>query len=281
MQKDRDQKALQLGEYCLPLGSRTLIMGILNVTPDSFSDGGRFFEPEKAVVHARKMVHEGADIIDVGAESTRPGAVEVEAEEEIARLVPVVERLVSEVEVPISVDTYKAEVACAALDAGAHMLNDVWGLQRDLKMASVVARYKVPIVVMHNKKQAVYEGDLIEEVCHFFKRSICIAEDAGVDKAQIILDPGIGFGKTLEHNIEMLSRIRELAALGYPLLLGTSRKSVIGGMLNVPPDERLEGTIATNVAGIIQGVDVIRVHDVVQNCKAACVTDRIFRKKSF
>lgn len=270
---------MQIGKYFLPLGSRTLIMGILNITPDSFSDGGQFFDLEKAVNHAQKMVAEGVDIIDVGAESTRPGAIEIGAAEEVSRLIPVVERLVAEVTVPISVDTYKAEVARAALDAGADMINDVWGLQRDLGMAAVAAEYQVPMVIMHNQKRAVYKGDLIQALCRFFKQSIRIAADAGMDKSQVILDPGIGFGKTLEHNLEMLSRIGELSSLGYPLLLGTSRKSVIGSILDLPPGERLEGTIATNVAGIIQGVDIIRVHDVQENRRAACVTDRIFRKK--
>ncbi|RKD21640.1 dihydropteroate synthase [Caminicella sporogenes] len=252
-------------------------MGILNVTPDSFSDGGEFVDVEKAVNHAKKMVEDGADIIDIGGESTRPGAVEVDADEELRRVLPVVERLVKEVNVPISVDTYKAVVADKVLRAGAHIINDVWGLQRDKNMAFVVAKYGVPVIVMHNKNNTEYEKDIMEEISEFLKTSIDIALKAGIKKENIILDPGIGFGKTPEQNMLVMSRLGELNDLGYPILLGTSRKSMIGKILDLPAKERVEGTIATTVMGIIHGIDIIRVHDIKENLRAAKVTDAIVR----
>jgi dihydropteroate synthase len=252
-------------------------MGILNVTPDSFSDGGKFIDLEKAVKQAKKMVAEGADIIDVGGESTRPGAHEVSAEEELKRVLPVVQRLVKEIDVPISVDTYKSEVAEEALRAGAHMINDVWGMQKDPEMASVVAKYGVPVIVMHNQKGTEYQGDIIEEICKFFRKSIQLGTAAGIKREKIILDPGIGFGKTPEQNILVMSRLGELNDLGHPILLGTSRKSMIGKILDLPSGERVEGTLATTVMGIIQGVDIVRVHDVKENMRAAKVADAIVR----
>ena len=261
----------------LPLGSRTLIMGIVNVTPDSFSDGGQFLKPDKALAQARRIEAEGADIIDVGAESTRPGAVEITAEEELARLVPVLQPLVQATSLPISVDTYKAAVAREALRLGASMVNDVGGLQRDPEMAAVVAEYQVPVVIMHNQEDTVYESDLMEALSCFFEKSLQIAHSAGVLKSNIILDPGIGFGKTFEHNIEVLRRLKELESLGYPLLLGVSRKSVIGHILDLPPQERLEGTLAAHVLGIQQGVAVLRVHDVAAHRRAVRVADKLLR----
>lgn len=268
---------LMCGRYELSLGKRTYIMGILNVTPDSFSDGGKFIDLEKAVKQAKKMVAEGADIIDVGGESTRPGAHEVSAEEELKRVLPVVQRLVKEIDVPISVDTYKSEVAEEALRAGAHMINDVWGMQKDPEMASVVAKYGVPVIVMHNQKGTEYQGDIIEEICKFFRKSIQLGTAAGIKREKIILDPGIGFGKTTEQNILVMSRLGELNDLGHPILLGTSRKSMIGKILDLPSGERVEGTLATTVMGIIQGVDIVRVHDVKENMRAAKVADAIVR----
>ncbi len=268
---------LMCGRYELSLGKRTYIMGILNVTPDSFSDGGKFIDLEKAVKQAKKMVAEGADIIDVGGESTRPGAHEVSAEEELKRVLPVVQRLVKEIDVPISVDTYKSEVAEEALRAGAHMINDVWGMQKDPEMASVVAKYGVPVIVMHNQKGTEYQGDIIEEICKFFRKSIQLGTAAGIKREKIILDPGIGFGKTPEQNILVMSRLGELNDLGHPILLGTSRKSMIGKILDLPSGERVEGTLATTVMGIIQGVDIVRVHDVKENMRAAKVADAIVR----
>nr|WP_242978154.1 dihydropteroate synthase [Garciella nitratireducens] len=253
-------------------------MGILNVTPDSFSDGGKFIDLEKAVHHAKKMVEEGADIIDIGGESTRPGAKEIDAKQELSRVLPVVKRLVKEIDVPLSVDTYKAEVAEKVLEAGAHMINDIWGMQRDCHMTSVIHKFDVPIIIMHNQKGTEYKKDLLEEICEFFKKSIDIAIKSGVKRENIILDPGIGFGKTPEQNMLVLSRLGELNDLGYPLLLGTSRKSMIGKILDVCTKERIEGTIATTVMGIIQGIDIVRVHDVKENSKAAKVTDAIVRR---
>nr|WP_243117012.1 dihydropteroate synthase [Natranaerovirga hydrolytica] len=252
-------------------------MGILNVTPDSFSDGGQYDEVNKALDHAHIMIKEGADILDIGGESTRPGAEEVDAKTELKRVLPVVEKLVQEVSVPISVDTYKAEVAKAVLEAGAHIINDVWGLQREPEIAKVVAQYKVPVVIMHNQKGTHYEKDIIESIKEFLSKSINIALEAGVKKENIILDPGVGFGKNFEQNKEVMSRLGELNTLGYPILLGTSRKSMIGKILDVEANERVEGTVATTVMGIVQGVDIVRVHDIKENLRAAKVTDAIIR----
>lgn len=264
-------------KHTLSLGSKTYIMGILNVTPDSFSDGGDFLDIEKAISHAKEMVSQGADIIDIGGESTRPGHIEVSSDEEIKRLLPVVKRLVQEVNVPISVDTYKASVAQEVLNIGAHMINDIWGLQKDKDMAKVVAKYNVPIIIMHNQDGTEYKKDIIESIIDFLKTSINIALSAGIKAENIILDPGIGFGKTPEQNIHVLSRLDELNNLGYPLLLGTSRKSMIGKILDLPAKERVEGTIATSVMGIMDGIDILRVHDVKENLRAAKVTDAIVR----
>lgn len=268
---------IKCGEYELKLGTRTLIMGILNVTPDSFSDGGDYTQVDIAVKHAKDMAKEGADIIDIGGESTRPGATEVSADEELKRVLSVVQRLAREVDLPISVDTYKAKVAEEVLKAGAHIINDVWGLQRDPDIASVIAKYNAPVIVMHNKKDTEYKKDIMEEICDFLKESINIGLKAGIKKENIILDPGIGFGKTPEQNMIVMSRLGELNDLGYPILLGTSRKSMIGKILDLPPKERVEGTVATSVMGIMQGIDIVRAHDIKENLRAAKVTDAIVR----
>lgn len=271
---------LKCGKYTFNLGARTYIMGILNVTPDSFSDGGNYVDVDRAVLHAKQMIADGADIIDIGGESTRPGAQEVTADEEIARVLPVVERLIKEVDAPISVDTYKSEVAEVVLKAGAHMINDVWGLQRDLNMAKVLAKYEIPIVVMHNQIGNNYEKDIVESVSEFLRESIRIALEAGIKEENIVLDPGIGFGKNPEQNMHVMARLGEFNELGYPILLGTSRKSMIGKILDLPPEERVEGTLATSVMGIIQGVDILRVHDIKENIRTAKVTDAIVRVKN-
>ena len=268
---------IDCGKYKLKLGTKTYIMGILNVTPDSFSDGGKFNELDKAVLHAKEMLKQGADIIDIGAESTRPGSKEVSAEEELERLLPIIERLVKEVDAPISVDTYKAEVADKCLEQGAHMINDVWGLQRDKNMAAVVAKHGVPVTIMHNQIGTEYKTDMMEEIFRFLRNSINLAIEAGVKPENIILDPGIGFGKTSGQNMEVMDRLDELNYLGYPVLLGTSRKSMIGKILDLPSEERVEGTVATSVMGAIKGVDIVRVHDVVENYRALKVTDAIVR----
>jgi len=260
----------------LNLGQRTLVMGILNVTPDSFSDGGRYFNLEDAIDRAKRMVEEGVDIIDIGAESTRPQHEDVSAEEEWRRLEPVLKSLLEHVSIPISIDTCKASVAAKALEAGAHIINDVWGLQKDPDMARVVGEYQVPVIVMHNQEGTTYHH-LMGDVLTFLRKSIELAEAHGLSGDQIIIDPGIGFGKTTEQNLEIMARLAEFRTLGHPVLLGTSRKSMIGKTSNQTVDERLEGTLATSVLGVVAGVDIIRVHDVQANCRAVQMADAIVR----
>ncbi len=260
----------------LKLGERTLVMGILNVTPDSFSDGGSYFNIEDAVAQAERMVEEGADILDIGAESTRPGHEEVNAEEEWHRLEPVLKTLLERFSIPVSIDTYKAKVAAKALEAGAHIINDVWGLQKDPDMVRVVGEYQAPVIVMHNQQGTTYHH-LIGDMLGFLRRSIELAEAHGLARDQIIVDPGIGFGKTTEQNLEVMARLAEFKILGHPVLLGTSRKSMIGKTLDQTVDERLEGTLATSVLGVVAGVDIIRVHDVQANLRAVRMADAIVR----
>lgn len=258
----------------LTVGKRTLVMGVLNYTPDSFSDGGKWNGVDAALKHMEDMVAEGADIIDIGAESSRPGFTPISADEEIARLEPILPKLVRECPVPISVDTYKAKTAAYAMETGAHMMNDIWGLQYEKEpgeMAAVAAKYKVPVIVMHNQNTTEYH-DIIEDMKKFFLQSALIADRAGVDQEQIILDPGIGFGKTFEQNVYVMKHLQELTALPYPMLLGTSRKGFIGKILDLPVTERMEGTGATCVAGILAGCTIVRVHDIqpiVRMCKIA------------
>jgi len=261
----------------LELGKKTIVMGILNVTPDSFSDGGEYNTIESAEEQCGLMLSEGADIIDIGGESTRPGSKPVTEAEEIDRVIPVLKRLKNSYDVFISVDTSKAHVAKLALENGANMINDVWGLQKEPEIAKHIAEYNVPVVMMHNQENNKYEEDIIESMKIFFEKSLDIAYKAGIKKENIILDPGIGFGKDPEQNIEVMARLDEIKALGFPLLLGTSRKSMIGYILDLPSDERLEGTIATNVIGVMNGYDIIRVHDVKEHVRAMKVTDRIVR----
>ena len=270
-------KPLKVGQYTLPLGERTIIMGILNLTPDSFSDGGKFFDTDKAVEHALKMAAEGADIIDVGAESTRPGHVSLEADEELRRLIPVLDRLLKEVRLPISVDTYKAATARKVLDMGVHIINDVWGLQKDSQLAGIVSDYEVPVIVMHNQNGMEYD-DLMGEIIAFLRKSMQIAESMGIDSGKIIIDAGIGFGKTPEHNLEIMDRLDELKTLGKAILLGTSRKSIIGKVLELPTDERIEGTAATIALGISKGADIVRVHDVKEMARVCKMMDAMVRR---
>ena len=260
----------------LKLGEQTLVMGILNVTPDSFSDGGRYFNIEDSIAQAERMVEEGVDLLDIGAESTRPNHEVVSPEEEWIRLEPVLKTLLERVKVPISIDTYKADVAAKALAAGAHIINDIWGLQKDPNMAKVVGDYQAPVIVMHNQDGTSYHH-LMGDILAFFRRSIELAEAQGLSGDQIIIDPGIGFGKTTEQNLEVMSRLAELRTLGHPVLLATSRKSMIGKALDLPVDERLEATIATSVLGVVSGVDIIRVHDVQANRRAVQMADVILR----
>ena len=250
-------------------------MGILNVTPDSFSDGGRYNRLDRAVAHARRMVEEGADIIDVGGESTRPGHKPVPLEEELERVIPVIEALVREVDVPLSVDTYKAEVARRALEAGAHIINDVWGFRKDPEMARVAARFDVPVILMHNREAPAGYASLLDDICDDLLECVRIAREAGVRDERIILDPGIGFGKTHEENLEVMRRLERIVELGFPVLLGTSRKSMIGKTLGLPTDQRVEGTAATVTLGIAKGCRIVRVHDVKEMVRVARMTDAI------
>jgi dihydropteroate synthase len=266
------------------IGQRTLVMGILNVAPDSFSDGGRFLESSKAVAHALQMVEDGADIIDVGGESTRPGSDPISAEEEIARVVPVIEQIAAKTDIAISVDTYKAEVARAAIDAGACMVNDISGASFDPKMVSLIAESKCPAIVMHIKgtpktmQENPQYSDLMGEITSFLYERVRTLVASGVDERLLMIDPGFGFGKTVEHNLEILRRLRELKSIGRPIVVGTSRKSTIGKVLgDLPVEERLEGTAATVAIAIAHGADVVRVHDVKEMTRVARMTDAVVR----
>ncbi len=272
----RDGKRLVLGE-------RTLVMGILNVTPDSFSDGGLWNTPEKALLHARQMVEDGADIIDVGAESSRPGFVPMTAEEEKARLRPFLETLLPNLSVPVSVDTFKAETAEMAAELGVHILNDIWGLQyaeESGRMAEVAARFGLPVVVMHNQTGTDYDKDIVEAMKDFFRESRRIARTAGVGEDRLILDPGVGFGKTAEQNLVVQRRLAELASWDgeeWPILLGVSRKSFIGAALGLPVEERMEATGAACVLGVAAGANIVRVHDVKPITRMCRMADAILR----
>ncbi len=258
---------------------RTYLMGILNITPDSFSDGGKFSVLDNAIGHAVLMAEEGADIIDVGGESTRPNHQEVTMEEEISRVIPVITELVKVLDIPVSIDTSKALVAKEAVKAGASMINDVWGFKKDPEIAYVAAETGVACCLMHNRDNTNY-NNLIDDIKNELLESIKIALDAGVKKEKIVLDPGIGFGKTVEQNIEVMANLSKIVYMGYPVLLGTSRKSMIGISLDLPVEERLEGTIATNVIGINSGCSIIRVHDVKENFRAARMTDIILNLRN-
>ncbi|QJC50238.1 dihydropteroate synthase [Paenibacillus albicereus] len=257
----------------LSVGRRTLVMGILNATPDSFSDGGRHHEGDAALEHARLMREQGADLIDVGGESTRPGFTPVPLEEEIRRVVPLIRRLRTELpELPLSIDTYKPATARAALEAGAHILNDIWGLRQDPEMARVAAAFDCPVILSHNREARDYR-DLVPDVIADLQRSVELALAAGVRERNVWLDPGIGFAKTHEDNLELMGRLSELSELGYPVLLGTSRKRFIRDTLGLPVDELAEGTAATVALGIAQGCQIVRVHDVGAIKRTAVMMD--------
>ncbi len=295
--------SLQIGNHIFNWGSRTYVMGILNVTPDSFSGDGLLPSPPsplpegegriRALEQARDFLTDGADILDVGGESTRPGSQPVNADEEMERVIPVIEAIAKEFpDAVISIDTYKATVAEAAFKAGAQLLNDVWALRADPELASIAAAFRVPVILMHNRSNpasvevrnrlgnayigSTYEN-LMEDVKSELLLSVQLAKKAGIEETRIILDPGIGFGKTREHNLELINRLDEIRALGYPVLLGPSRKSFIGFTLDLPADQRVEGTAATVAAGITRGADIIRVHDVKEMARVAKMTDAIVR----
>lgn len=255
-------KKTPIGGHTLNFGEETYVMGILNVTPDSFSDGGQFNSVENALNHTRRMIEEGAKIIDVGGESTRPGYTPVDIEDEINRVVPVIQAIKKEFDVLISIDTFKSEVAKAAIEAGAHIINDIWGAQYDPKIAQVAADYNVPIILMHNRKDEQYSEDFWGDVRADLERSIEIARAAGVANDKIWLDPGIGFAKNFDQNIQMMRDLPKLVAMGYPVLLATSKKRMIGTILDLPVEERLEGTGASCCYGVDKGCHMVRVHDV-------------------
>ena len=256
-------------------------MGALNVTPDSFSDGGRFFKLEDAIRQGMKMVEEGADIVDVGGESTRPGSDPVSMGEELSRVIPVISHMSKKTDVPISIDTYKAEVAKQALDAGAQMINDISALRFDQKMRKIASEYKVPINLMHIKgtpknmqKDPWYE-DVIGEIRGYLKQSIKTAQEAGIEKEKITIDPGIGFGKRLEDNLNILKNLKKISILGCPILIGCSRKSFIGKILDLPVEERLEGSLAALAVAVMNGANIVRVHDVKESVRVAGMVDAI------
>ncbi|ONK23159.1 dihydropteroate synthase [Siminovitchia sp. FSL H7-0308] len=268
---------MECGPYTLDFTKKTYIMGILNVTPDSFSDGGRYENSTLAVEHAKEMVRNGADIIDIGGESTRPGHEPVSAEEEISRVIPTVTAIASSVPVPVSIDTYKAETAQAAVLAGAHMINDIWGAKKDPEIAAVAAEENVPIILMHNRDNRQYTN-FVRDVLTDIYESISIAKKAGVPDSHIILDPGIGFAKDIHENIEMMRNLDKLVGLGFPVLLGTSRKRMIGTVLDLPVGERMEGTGATVCYGIQKGCHIMRVHDVKEMSRMAAMMDALVGK---
>ncbi len=271
-------------KFSFDFSTRAYVMGILNITPDSFSDGGVFFKKEQSVAQALRMQADGADIIDIGGESTRPGAEKVSVQDEINRVVPVIEAIAGQVDIPISIDTYKSAVAEAAVSAGASIINDISGLRFDPKMAGVAAQYKVPVVIMHIKgtpenmqKNPVYK-DLVPEIMDYLNEGLAIARKAGISDDMIILDPGIGFGKTVEHNLEIIQRLNEFTCLDKPILLGHSRKAFIGKLLgDLPVSERLEGTAAAAAIGIYNGANIIRVHDVKEMVRVAKIADSIMK----
>lgn len=268
---------LKIADKVWKWGSKTYIMGILNVTPDSFSDGGRYNNMDNAIKQAVHMEENGADIIDTGGESTRPGSQPVSVQEEIERVIPIIQRLSEVIHIPISVDTYRAKTAEEALKAGAHMINDIWGLKHDPELAEVAATFNSPICIMHNRSNGTGYNNLIQDMLLELSESINIAIKAGIRENNIIIDPGIGFAKTWEQNLLVMRHLEEFKKLGFPVLLGASRKSFIGKVLDLEVHERLEGTLAVTAAGIMKGIDVVRIHDVLENVRVAKMIDSIVR----
>ncbi len=281
---------LQLPTHTLQLGERTLVMGVLNVTPDSFSDGGNFFDAERAIEQALAMERAGADLLDIGGESTRPGSAGISGKEELARVLPVLGATRGRIKIPVSIDTQKAEVAEAALDAGAQIINDISGLKSAPRIAEVAARRRVPLILMHMRGEprtmqtGGFARDVMKDVTQGLRKSVRTARKAGVAKSQIILDPGIGFGKSFGQNYELLQKLPQLAKLGFPLLVGTSRKGFLGATLArdgkpAPPEERIWGTAATVTASILNGAHIVRVHDVAEMVLVARVADCLLDEK--
>lgn len=258
---------MKIGNRVFDTETQTYIMGILNVTPDSFSDGGKFNHLDAALAHAEEMIRDGADIIDVGGESTRPGYTKISDQEEIERTVPVIEALKKNFDVPVSIDTYKSEVAKATVAAGADLVNDIWGLKYDEQMAQVIADHHVACCLMHNRKNTEYKS-FMKDMLDDLSETISIAKNAGIEDDKIILDPGVGFAKSYENNLEAIAKVGRLMELGYPVLLGTSRKSVIGLTLDLPSDQRVEGTMVTSVYAVQKKCAFVRVHDVKENARA-------------
>lgn len=270
---------MKIGSREFDIKNHTYIMGILNITPDSFSDGGKYNRLDAALFHVEEMLSEGMDILDVGGESTRPGYTLIDVEEEIGRVVPVIEEVKRRFDVPVSLDTYHAETAGEGIKAGADLINDIWGLKYDEKMAELIAEKNVPCVLMHNRKEPEYK-DFLEDVKDDLCESIKIARKAGISTDKIILDPGVGFGKTYEHNLQIIKSLGRLRQLGYPLLLGASRKSVIGLTLDLPAQERVEGSIVTTVFGVLGGCAFVRVHDVKENLRAVKMAEAILKSSA-
>lgn len=265
---------MQIGNRNFDIENHTYIMGILNVTPDSFSDGGKFNNIDKALFHVEEMIKEGADIIDVGGESTRPGHIQISMQEEIERVVPIIDKITSNFDLPVSIDSYKAKVALAGIAAGATLVNDVWGLKYDPDMAKLIADTNVSCCIMHNRDNTNY-GCFMEDMLKDLGASIDLGKIAGIKQDKIILDPGVGFAKSYEQNLEAINRVEELKKLGYPVLLATSRKSVIGLTLDLPSDERVEGTLVTTVMAVMKGCAFVRVHDIKENKRAIMMTQAI------
>ncbi len=262
---------MKIGNKTFDTDHKTYVMGILNVTPDSFSDGGKWNDMDQALRHTEQMIEDGMDILDIGGESTRPGYTLLADEEEIGRVVPVIEAVKARFDIPISIDTYKSAVAEQAVQAGADLINDIWGLKYDAQMAHIIAKYNLPCCLMHNREKAEYRN-FLPDVLDDLRECLHIADEAGIRRENIILDPGIGFGKTLEHNLQLTHHVELLHELGCPILLGTSRKSMIGLTLDLPKDEREEGTLATTVMGVMKGCAFVRVHDVKKNRRAVDMT---------
>lgn len=267
---------MQIGNRDFDLDNHAYVMGILNVTPDSFSDGGRYSRVDKALFRVEEMMDQGMDILDIGGESTRPGYLPVHWQEECRRVIPVIEQVKRRFPIPISLDTCKSQVAKLGIFAGVNMINDVWGLKYDQELAQVISQEKIPCVLMHNRKEPVYQS-FMADVLSDLKESIEIAHKAGIPDDKIILDPGIGFGKSYENNLEVIGNLEQLKSLGYPVLLGTSRKSVIGTTLDLPVGERVEGTLVTTVFGLLKGCSIVRVHDVKENVRAVQMAKAILK----